>query len=140
MKRIIMTILVLPVTLFGYVLLRYRRNCERASRFYDSSGHPQDDGTRLVLPPVKTLEVLPLIDWYRVRRASHSTSAGVSTWMSLQRMARQNSRPCSADSMTWPTPLCHRLSGGSARRRWDAVMTAATFAGAGSNRSRQPLD
>ena len=80
MKRIIMSILgilVLPVTLFGYVLLRYRRNRARASRFYDSAGHPRDDGTRLVLPPVKTLEVLPLIDWYAARDELE-TESGVS--------------------------------------------------------------
>src|SRR5215472_1272050 len=70
MKRTIMTILatlVLPGTLCGCVLLRYRRNRERASRFYDAAGRPRDDGTRLTLPPVKSLEVLPLIDWYAAR-------------------------------------------------------------------------
>ena len=67
MKRTILGILVLPVTLCGYVLLRYRRNRERASRFYDAAGRPRDDGTRLILPPVKALEVLPLIDWYTAR-------------------------------------------------------------------------
>ena len=80
MKRIIMTILgilVLPVTLCAYALLRYRRNCERAARFYKSSGHPEDDGTRLVLPPVETLEVLSLIDWY-VARDDLETESGVS--------------------------------------------------------------
>jgi hypothetical protein len=30
-------------------------------------GHPHDEGTRLTLPAVKTLEVLPLIDWYAAR-------------------------------------------------------------------------
>lgn len=80
MKRIIKTILgtlVLPGTLFGYVLLRYYRNRARASRFYDSSGCPRDDGTQLVLPPVKTLEVLPLIDWYTARD-DLETESGVS--------------------------------------------------------------
>jgi 7,8-dihydropterin-6-yl-methyl-4-(beta-D-ribofuranosyl)aminobenzene 5'-phosphate synthase len=80
MKKFIMTalgILVLPEALFGYVLLRYRRNCERAARFYDASGRPRDDGTRLVLPPVRTLEVLPLIDWYAAR-GDLETESGVS--------------------------------------------------------------
>ncbi len=80
MKKFIVAVLgslVLPGALFGYVLFRYRRNRERAARFYDSSGHPKDDGTRLVLPPIKTLEVLPLIDWYAAR-GDLETENGVS--------------------------------------------------------------
>lgn len=80
MKRFIMTILgilVLPGTLFGSVLLRYRSNRTRASRFYEAAGHPRDDGTRLVLPPIKSLEVLPLADWYAAR-SDLETESGVS--------------------------------------------------------------
>src|SRR5215470_8416215 len=80
MKKFIVAVLgslVLPGALFGYVLLRYRRNRERASRFYDASGRPRDDGTRLVLTPVRTLEVLPLIDWYAAR-GDLETESGVS--------------------------------------------------------------
>jgi len=80
MKKFIVAVLgslVLPGALFGYVLLRYRRNRERASRFYEDSGHPRDDGTRLVLTPVRTLEVLPLIDWYAAR-GDLETESGVS--------------------------------------------------------------
>ncbi len=59
MKKFIMTVLgsfLLPGALFGYVLLRYRRNRKKASLFYDASGRPRDDGTRLALSPVRTLE------------------------------------------------------------------------------------
>jgi 7,8-dihydropterin-6-yl-methyl-4-(beta-D-ribofuranosyl)aminobenzene 5'-phosphate synthase len=63
--------------LFAYVLLRYRRNRERASGFYDTSGRPRDDGMRLVLPPVRSLEVLPLMDWYATR-GDLETESGVS--------------------------------------------------------------
>jgi 7,8-dihydropterin-6-yl-methyl-4-(beta-D-ribofuranosyl)aminobenzene 5'-phosphate synthase len=80
MKKFIVAVLgslVLPGALFGYVLLSYRRNRERASRFYDASGRPRDDGTRLVLTPVRTLEVLPLIDWYAAR-GDLETESGVS--------------------------------------------------------------
>jgi 7,8-dihydropterin-6-yl-methyl-4-(beta-D-ribofuranosyl)aminobenzene 5'-phosphate synthase len=75
--NIVTRILALPFTLFGYILLRYRGNRERASSFYDDAGHPRDDGTRLVLPPVKTLEVLPLIDWCAARD-DLETESGVS--------------------------------------------------------------
>lgn len=80
MKKIMMIILgilVLPGSLFGYILLRYHRNRVSASRLYDAAGHPRDDGTRLVLSPVKTLEVLPLIDWYAAR-SDLETESGVS--------------------------------------------------------------
>jgi 7,8-dihydropterin-6-yl-methyl-4-(beta-D-ribofuranosyl)aminobenzene 5'-phosphate synthase len=74
---IVVGILVLPGTLFGYVMLRYRQNRVRASRVYDDSGHPRDDGSRLVLLPVTTLEVLPLIDWYAAS-SDLETESGVS--------------------------------------------------------------
>lgn len=80
MKKIMMIILgilVLPGSLFGYILLRYHHNRASASCFYDAAGHPRDDGTRLVLPPVKTLEILPLIDWYAAR-GDLETESGVS--------------------------------------------------------------
>lgn len=80
MKRFIMIvlgILILPGALFGYALLTYRQNRERASRFYDRPGYPHDDGTRLALAPIKTLEVLPLIDWYAAR-GDLETESGVS--------------------------------------------------------------
>ena len=69
--------LVLLLGLFVFVLLRYRRHCARASRFYDAAGCPRDDGIRLVLPPVQALEVLPLIDWYAARDGLE-TESGVS--------------------------------------------------------------
>lgn len=80
MKKLTMAMLgslLLPLTLFSSVLLTYRRNRTRASRFYDACGHPRDDGTRLALSPTRTLSVLPLIDWY----AAHGdleTESGVS--------------------------------------------------------------
>lgn len=80
MKKLTMTVLgsfLLPLALFGYVLLVYRRNCKRSARFYDVFGHPRDDGTRLALSPVRTLEVLPLIDWYAAR-GELETESGVS--------------------------------------------------------------
>ena len=58
MKKIMMIILgilVLPGSLLGYILLRYRHNRASASRFYDAAGHPRDDGTRLVLPRSRRL-------------------------------------------------------------------------------------
>jgi 7,8-dihydropterin-6-yl-methyl-4-(beta-D-ribofuranosyl)aminobenzene 5'-phosphate synthase len=80
MKKLTMTALsslLLLLSLFGYILLIYCRNRRRASRFYDAYEHPQDDGTRLALSPVKTLEVLPLIDWYAAR-GDLETESGVS--------------------------------------------------------------
>jgi len=73
----VLSILAMPLALLGYILLAYSRNCRKASRFYDGSGHPRDDGTRLTLSPVRTLEVLPLIDWYAAR-ADLETESGVS--------------------------------------------------------------
>jgi 7,8-dihydropterin-6-yl-methyl-4-(beta-D-ribofuranosyl)aminobenzene 5'-phosphate synthase len=72
-----LSILSIPLALFGGVLLAYSRNRRRASRFYIGEGHPRDDGTRLTLTPVRTLEVLPLIDWYAARGDLKSES-GVS--------------------------------------------------------------
>lgn len=80
MKKVylaVLSILTLPLALLGGLLLAYARNCKRASRFYEAAGRLRDDGTRLVLPPVKTLEVLPLIDWYAAR-ADLETESGVS--------------------------------------------------------------
>ncbi len=72
-----LSFLSIPLALFGGVLLAYARNRRRASRFYDGDGHPRDDGTRLTLPSVKMLEVLPLIDWYAARD-DLKTESGVS--------------------------------------------------------------
>ena len=72
-----LSILSLPLALFGAILLAYSRNRRRASGFYDGDGHPRDDGTRLTLTPVRTLEVLPLIDWY-ASRGDLKTESGVS--------------------------------------------------------------
>ena len=73
----VLSIFAIPLTLLGYILLAYSRNCRKATRFYDGSGHPRDDGTRLTLTPVKTLEVLPLVDWYAAR-GDLETESGVS--------------------------------------------------------------
>ncbi len=72
-----LSILSIPLALFGCALLAYSRNRRRASSFYVGDGHPRDDGTRLALPPVKMLEVLPLVDWYAAR-ADLKTESGVS--------------------------------------------------------------
>ncbi len=73
----ILSILFIPLALFGGVLLAYSRNRRKASGFYDGEGHPRDDGTRLTLIPLRTLEVLPLIDWY-ASRGDLKTESGVS--------------------------------------------------------------
>ncbi len=73
----VLSILTIPLALLGGIVLAYARNRERASRFYDAAGRPRDDGTRLVLSPVRTLEVLPLIDWYAAR-GDLETESGVS--------------------------------------------------------------
>ncbi len=72
-----LSILSIPIALFGGILLAYSRNRHRASCFYDDDGHPRDDGTRLTLTPVKMLEVLPLVDWYAARD-NLKTESGVS--------------------------------------------------------------
>ncbi len=72
-----LSLLFMPVALFGYVLLTYRRNCQRASRFYEQLEQPRDDGTRLALSSVRTLEVLPLVDWYAAQ-SDLETESGVS--------------------------------------------------------------
>jgi 7,8-dihydropterin-6-yl-methyl-4-(beta-D-ribofuranosyl)aminobenzene 5'-phosphate synthase len=64
---LMLSILSIPLALFGGILLAYFRNRRRASCFYDDDGHPRDDGIRLMLSPVRTLEVLPLVDWYAAR-------------------------------------------------------------------------
>ncbi len=69
--------LAIPLALLGYILLAYSRNRRRASRFYDSIGRPRDDGTRLALSPVRSLEVLPLVDWYAAQ-SNLETESGVS--------------------------------------------------------------
>ena len=73
----VLSILAVPLALFGGILLAYSRNCRRASRYYVGDGHPRDDGTRLTLTPIRTLEVLPLIDWY-ASRDDLKTESGVS--------------------------------------------------------------
>jgi 7,8-dihydropterin-6-yl-methyl-4-(beta-D-ribofuranosyl)aminobenzene 5'-phosphate synthase len=73
----LLSFLAIPLALLGYILLAYSRNRRRASRFYDSLGHPRDDGTRLALSPVRTLEVLPLVDWYAAQ-SNLETESGVS--------------------------------------------------------------
>jgi 7,8-dihydropterin-6-yl-methyl-4-(beta-D-ribofuranosyl)aminobenzene 5'-phosphate synthase len=72
-----LSILSLPLVLFGGILFAYSRNRRKASRFYDEDGHPRDDGTQLTLTTVRTLEVLPLIDWYAARD-DLKTESGVS--------------------------------------------------------------
>src|SRR6516162_3322103 len=74
---LMLSILSLPLALFGGILLAYTRNRRRASSFYDVDGHPRDDGTRLILSPIRVLEVLPLIDWYAARE-DLETESGVS--------------------------------------------------------------
>ncbi len=73
----VLSILAIPLVLLGYILLAYSRNRRRASRFYDSVGRPRDDGTRLALSPIRTLEVLPLVDWYAAQ-SNLETESGVS--------------------------------------------------------------
>lgn len=73
----ILSILAIPLAFLGYILLAYSRNRRRATRFYNGDGRPRDDGTRLALTPVKTLEVLPLVEWYTAQDALE-TESGVS--------------------------------------------------------------
>lgn len=73
----VLSFLAIPLALLGYILLAYSRNRRRASRFYDSVGRPRDDGTRLALSPIRTLEVLPLVDWYAAQ-SNLETESGVS--------------------------------------------------------------
>ena len=73
----VLSVLTIPLALLGGILLAYTRNRKRAARFYDAAGRPRDDGTRIVLPPVKMLEVLPLMDWYAARD-DLETESGVS--------------------------------------------------------------
>jgi membrane protein required for beta-lactamase induction len=42
---IVLGIFIMPVALFGYALLTYRQNRQRASRFYNRPGYPHDNGT-----------------------------------------------------------------------------------------------
>lgn len=77
MMKKLLCMLTPPLVVFGYLLLAYSRNRRRVARFYDSSGRPRDDGMRLVLPPVRALEVLPLIDWYAAQ-GNLETESGVS--------------------------------------------------------------
>jgi 7,8-dihydropterin-6-yl-methyl-4-(beta-D-ribofuranosyl)aminobenzene 5'-phosphate synthase len=72
-----LSILTIPLALLGGILLAYARNRRRATRFYDSVDRLRDNGTRLVLSPVGTLEVLPLVDWYAAQD-DLETESGVS--------------------------------------------------------------
>jgi hypothetical protein len=55
----------------------YALGRRRAARFYDRAGDPRDDGVRLALGALRSLRVLPLVDWYAAR-ADLATEAGVS--------------------------------------------------------------
>jgi 7,8-dihydropterin-6-yl-methyl-4-(beta-D-ribofuranosyl)aminobenzene 5'-phosphate synthase len=74
---LMLSILSIPLALLGGILLAYFRNRRRVSSFYDEVGCLQDDGIRHMLSPVRTLEVLPLVDWYAAQDALE-TESGVS--------------------------------------------------------------
>jgi 7,8-dihydropterin-6-yl-methyl-4-(beta-D-ribofuranosyl)aminobenzene 5'-phosphate synthase len=73
----VLSLLTTPLALLGGILLTYSRNRRRASRFYESLGRLRNNGTRLALSPVRTLEVLPLVDWYAAQD-DLETESGVS--------------------------------------------------------------
>jgi hypothetical protein len=73
----VLSLLTTPLALLGGILLAYSRNRRRAARFYESLGRLRNNGTRLALSPVRTLEVLPLVDWYAAQD-DLETESGVS--------------------------------------------------------------
>ncbi len=71
-----------PLGLLAYLSLIYAQGRRKTASFYDRPGLPKDDGLRLELGTVKTLRVLPLIDYYAASRPPDlETEPGVSYWV-----------------------------------------------------------
>jgi 7,8-dihydropterin-6-yl-methyl-4-(beta-D-ribofuranosyl)aminobenzene 5'-phosphate synthase len=73
----LLSILFIPLALLGGILLAYFRNRRRVSSFYEGVGCLRNDGIRHMLSSVRTLEVLPLVDWYAAQDVLE-TESGVS--------------------------------------------------------------
>ena len=57
----------LPALALGAVLAAYARDVRSAEAFYAAPGEPRVDGQRVALAPVRSLRVLPLVEWYAAR-------------------------------------------------------------------------
>jgi hypothetical protein len=65
--RVAATAVALPGLAAAGLTLRYVAGRRRVARLYDRSGRPPGDASQLNLGAVRTLSVLPLVDWYAAR-------------------------------------------------------------------------
>ena len=67
MRKLLFAAMLIPLLLFGALLAAYGRDVHTAAPFYASAGAPRDDGARQSLRPVRSVRILPLIDYYSAR-------------------------------------------------------------------------